>query len=298
MNSSNSTNTINSLSSPYTIRTHIIYISIITILFVICYHDVLQWMYVRFMGGDSYYSHGFIIPFVSGFLIWQKRKELKKQRIEISGWGLLLITIAVLIHILGTILYVFSVSGFSIVFLIFGFSLFLLGKTITRKILFPLIFLIFMFPLPQAFISVISFPMKMLVAKVGADIVTFLGISVYREGFHITIPAGSLLVGNPCSGLRSLIAFLALGSVLAYLSSMPNIRKCLLFFLAIPIAILSNIIRVPILILLSHIWGIEAGSPESFWHDASGVFVFILGLLMLFYTGEALEWKKSEQDIS
>lgn len=269
----------------------IIYISIPLILFITCYYNILGWMYGRYISPDGYYSHGFIIPFISTFFIWKRRDELKEKEIESSWWGLVLIIGSGLIHILGTILYVFSLSGFSIFLLILGISFFIFGKSVTRVILFPLVFLIFMFPLPQAFIGAISFPMKMLVTNVGVWIVSKLGIPAFREGFHITIPAGSLLVGNPCSGLRSLLSFLALGSIYAYLSSMPGIKKWILFSLSIPIALLSNIIRVPILILILHFWGPSASAPGSFWHDASGVFVFVLGLVLLFCSGRLLGWK-------
>jgi exosortase len=243
------------------------------------------------MGADSYYSHGFVIPFISGFLIWRRRNELKETEVQFSYWGLLMVIASALIHIVGTVIYVFSVSGLSIFLWILGTSLFLFGKPITRMIVFPLAFLIFMFPLPQAFIGAISFPMKVLVSKLGAWTISCLGISVLREGFHITIPAGTLLVGNPCSGLRSLISFFALGSIYAYLSDLSNFKKWLLFFLTIPIALLSNAIRVPILILLLHFWGPTASAPDSFWHDASGVAVFIVGLSLLFCMGRFLEWK-------
>ena len=248
------------------------------------------------MNPDSYYSHGFLIPIVSGFLIWQKRRELKEEIPTFSAPGLFLIITGMLAHITGTILYIFSVSGFSILLLIVGFVLFVYGKSITRIIWFPLLFIIFMIPLPLTLITMISFPLKMLVAKMGVEIVRLLSIPVYREGFNITIPAGQLLVGNPCSGLRSLIAFLALGSIFAYLSNISNTRKCVLFLSAIPIAILSNIVRVPILIVISHYWGLAAASVDSFWHDASGIFVFIVGLFMLFYGGRLLEWKRLEID--
>ena len=296
-NSSNSTNPMNPSNPTNPLRTHLIFLTILLLLFAICYYPVLTWMYARYMGADSYYSHGFIIPFVSGFLIWQKREQLKNINMEFSWYGLILIIIAVLIHITGTILYVFSASGFSIFFLVIGISLFILGKKATRIILFPLVFLVFMFPLPTAFLTTILFPMKMLVAKVSVEIVNFLGIPTHREGFYITIPAGTMLVGNPCSGLRSLISFLALGSVFAHISNISNMKKWILFLLAIPIALLSNMVRVPILLLISQYWGLSAAAPDSFWHDASGIFVFIIGLFFLFYAGKLLRWKSSGTDI-
>ena len=131
--------------------------------------------------------------------------------------------------------------------------------------------------------------MKMLVAESGALIASLMGIPVFREGFQITIPAGELLVGNPCSGLRSLISFLALGAVFAYMINISSLKKWVLFLLAVPVALLSNIVRVPILILVSHYWGLEAAAPESFWHGASGILVFILGVFLLFSAGKMLE---------
>ena len=134
--------------------------------------------------------------------------------------------------------------------------------------------------------------MKMLAAKAGVAVVRLLGVSVLRQGFTLTIPAGQLVVGNPCSGIRSLIAFLALGAVLAYLQKASNTRKIILFLLAIPIALLSNMCRVPLLILIDHLWGMKAASPESLLHDATGMFVFVLGFFMLLLGAKVLAWKK------
>ncbi len=267
----NNSNTINYL-----------FLLIIIGLFIIGYYDIFQWMYGRYMGADSYYSHGFLVPFVSGYLIWLKKEELAQVQKKGSWIGLLLIITAVLIHIFGTAIYIFSVSGFSIWILIVGVSLFLYGTEVTRIILFPLLFLLFMFPLPGAIITMISFPLKVLVAQMGAKIASLIGIPLLLEGFVITIPQGDLLVGNPCSGLRSLIAFLSMGSLFAYFSDLSKGRQLFLFLLTIPIAIASNLVRVPILIYWSYKWGLESAAPDTLVHTGSGFVVFILGLLLLF----------------
>jgi len=261
-----------------------------TVLFVALYHSTLLWMYGRYVSAESYYSHGFLIPFVTAYLVWRKREQLRDEAPSFSWLGFAVIVIALMLHVFGTIIYVFSVSGFSIFLLILGLSLFLFGGRITRIILFPLGFMIFMFPLPSAFISVISFPLKLFVAKSGAWIAGLIGIPVYLEGFYISIPTGSLLVGNPCSGLRSLITFLALGSILAYLSPLSLWRRGLILFLAVPTAIVSNVIRVPLLIIISHYWGLEAAMPGGFWHDASGIMVFVIGFFLLISFTRVLEW--------
>ncbi len=270
---------------------NIIGLTVVGLLIAFAYKATLLWMYERYMGADSYYSHGFLVPFVSLFFIYQQKNRLIQTEQKTSMAGLFVLLIALLLHILGTILYIFSISGFSLFFLVIGLSLFLFGTERFKIIWFPLCFLVFMFPLPMAVIGLVSFPLKIFAAKTGVWIVSLLGVPVYGEGFNIFIPAGHLLVGNPCSGLRSLIAFLALGSVFAYMAPLSTVKKWFLFFLSIPIALLSNIIRVPILILVSHYWGLEAAAPDTLVHTGSGVFVFVLGFLLLLSAAKVLEWR-------
>lgn len=250
----------------------------ILIFIILIYRSTYVWLYERYLSADSYYSHGFLIPFVAGGLIWVKRRQLINIRWEYNFWGLILINFALFLHFLSTLVEVFFVSGFSILLLVFSTILFLFGKKLTQKIIFPISFLIFMFPLPSVAINTISFPMKMFVTKSAVFILhTFLNIPLKNEGFQVFFSNGSLTIENPCSGLRSLIVMLALGSILAYLlkASMP--KKILLFLLAIPIAILSNMIRVILLCLGVYIYGNQI--TEGFFHDFTGYLVFIIAFV-------------------
>ncbi|MCP3933654.1 MAG: exosortase [Bacteroidetes bacterium] len=259
------------------------YIIVLILLFSISYYDTIDWMISRYLSSDSYYSHGFLIPFVSGYLIWLKQEELKAVQISTSWFGLGLVILAAVVHLFGTAVYIFSVSGFSVWVLLIGSYLFLFGWGRTKIISIPLLYILFMFPLPLAFITMISFPLKMLVANYSVKLVQLTGIPIFQEGFNIIIPQGTLLVGNPCSGLRSLIAFLALGSLFAYMSSLSIARKWMLFFLSVPAALLSNLIRVPILILWSYKFGLAAAAPDTLVHTGSGIFVFVFGIMLLFF---------------
>ena len=249
---------------------NIVGLSALTILAVFAYREIIQWIYSRYISADSYYSHGFIIPFVVLFLIWQKKKLLICLPQQQSNIGIGLI---------------------SLFLLIIGLVLFLFGKEITKTIWFPLLLLIFMFPMPMAFINLISFPLKIIAAKGGVYLASLVGIPIYREGFNISIPAGRLLVGNPCSGLRSLISFMALGSIFAYLTNLTRTRKLILFSLSIPIALMSNLIRVSILVLTSHYMGLAAAAPDTLIHNGSGILIFIFGLLLMQLSAKVLEWR-------
>lgn len=268
---------------------NIIGLSIISLLIVLGYMPIFRWMYGRYIGADSYYSHGFLVPFVSLYLIWLKRELTAFIPQRQCSAGLVVIIFALILHILGTALYIFVVSGFSLFFLVIGLSLFIFGREITKAVLFPIHFLIFMFPIPEAVISIISFPLKLFAAKAGVWAVSMFGIPVYGEGFNIYIPAGHLLVGNPCSGLRSIIAFMALGSVFSYLTQLSMGKKWILFLSSIPIALVSNIIRVPILILVSHFWGLKAAAPDTFVHVGSGMLAFVIGFILLKFSAKVLK---------
>jgi len=268
----------------------------IIVLFVISYYSTFTWLYERFTGADSYYSHGFLVPLVTVFFIWRKRGKLRTLPQGYSIRGLALVVWALLLHILSIWTHVFFTSGFSILFLVFGLPLFLFGKKITKEILFPLSFLIFMLPLPIKGVNAFSFPLKMYVTKFSVGLVSEMGIPAFRQGFHIYLSNASLTIGNPCSGLRSLISFMALGAIFAYLLKASLGRKVFVFLLSIPIGLFSNMTRVVALTLAANFWGSKTASPGGFFHDFSGIAIFIFGLGLLILFWRLLEWRNLRRD--
>jgi len=265
--------------------------------FIFIYNSTFLWLYERYTSADSYYSHGFLVPLVTVFFIWRKRGKLRTLSQGYSIWGLVIIIWALLLHILSIWAHIFFTSGFSILFLVFGLLLFLFGKEITKEILFPLFFLLFMLPLPLNVISAFSFPLKMYVTKFSLGLVSKMGIPAFRQGFHIYLSNASLTIGNPCSGLRSLISFMALGAIFAFLLKASLGRKIFIFLLAVPIALFSNMTRVVALTLAANFWGSKTASPGGFFHDFSGIAIFVLGLSLLILFWRLLEWKNLRQDI-
>ena len=170
---------------------------------------------------------------------------------------------------------------------IFGFVLHFYGKKVLSKILFPLCFLFFMFPLPLIIIRNISFRMKILAAQISTGVLNNMGLLAIREGSVIKMRHAYVIVDDICSGLRSLISLTALGSIFAYWLKGPMWKKILLFLSTIPIAIVTNVCRVIILSSVSEIWGTKYA--EGFIHDASGFLVFGLAFVMLFAVGKLIE---------
>jgi len=255
-------------------------IALIIILLVAIYAPTFISLSERFLATDSYYSHGFLVPLVSAYLIWRKRKRLKELLpAQPCKSGLVLLAGGLLLHLISTVLKINFGSYFSLLIVLVGLALYLFGKTITRELLFPLAFLIFMLPLPSVIIIAVSFKMKLIAAQLASLAVNLMGIPTTRGGSTIYLPGSFLLVGDPCSGLRSLISLLALGALFTQFISGGLSRKITLFLSSIPLALISNVLRIILLLLVTHIYGKKVAL--GFFHDFSGMLVFVFAFIGL-----------------
>jgi len=262
--------------------------------FIYVYHGTFSWLYERYTNPDSHYSHGFFVPFFSGYLIWRAVKGSKMDVLPASRMGLPLIILALLIHVGSVWTHVFFTSGFSILLLVVGVSLFLFGREFTRRISFALAFLIFMFPLPMGVIDAFSFPLKLKVASMAGVVLDAAGLPFFREGAVFHLARTTLTVDDPCSGIRSLFSLLAVGAWVAYSFKISTWKKVVLFLSTFPIAIFVNVLRVCALILAAQWWGAQWALPEHWFHTASGIGVFAVSLILLFLVEWVLEWKKEK----
>ena len=254
--------------------------SFILLLITTVYYSTFVWLSERFLEPESYYSHGFLVPLVTVFLIWQKRKKLTTISFEPSTLGLILLVSGLLLQLAGVVLEVYLVSLFSLLMIIFGIIFYLFGRKIGKEVLPPLVFLIFMVPIPMFIINYISFPMRQFITRAVVFTLDKFGLPVAQRGFEIIFPSAILSVDTPCGGLKSLITFLALGFLFAYFLSGARKNKIVLFLTAIPIAFVSNYLRVILLSLVAFIYGAKTAT-DGFVHDFSGIMVFAVGFVLL-----------------
>lgn len=267
---------------------------IIGILLCFVYWPTFIWLKNRFLSVESYYTHGFLVPFVVAFLVWQKRDELAKTPVVPMNIGLVILILSLLAHFAAFSFKIYFISGFSIISTLIGLILYLFGKEILFKLTFPIFFIVFMIPLPRVLIIHISFNMKLFVAQIAAYVVNAMGISALRAGSVIHLPNTSLTVGSPCSGLRSLISLTALGSIYAYLVNMSLPRKFILFLTSIPLALFSNAVRVVLLLLVAYVYGSDVATGK--FHDYSGFLVFVIAFLGLKVIGNILSAGKNIEE--
>jgi len=260
---------------------------IIFAVFIFVYWPTFLWMWDRWFVRDSYYSHGILVPFVTAFLIWQKRKVLESTPRESSAWGLRLVILGIVIHFISSLFRVYFSSGFSMLIVLFGLILHFFGRKILDKIVFPISFLVFMIPLPMVVITNISFKMKLFAAQIAAWTLNAIHIPAIREGSMLKMKHSYVIVDDVCSGLRSLISLTALGSIFAYWLKSSMARKIFLFLTTIPIAIITNVFRVIVLSVISEVWGPKYAVGAV--HDITGFLAFGLAFVLLYFVSKLME---------
>lgn len=228
---------------------------------------------------NANYSHGFIIPAISGYMIYTMFDEFRDFKPIPVNWGLALLFLSLVQLVVGKVGSEFFLQRTSLIPLLLGLILFLLGRTYTRKLLLPVFYLLFMIPLPTIIWNKIAFPLQLFASTLTEHVIRLFGIPVIREGNILHLAQTTLEVVDACSGLRSLTAMFALSAALAWFTGYSSVRKLVLFLTAAPIAILANIIRLFITAILAAFFGAEVA--QGFLHDFSGLVTFALGLVML-----------------
>jgi exosortase len=246
----------------------------------------LLWLYLPFLkslildwGTNDDYSHGYFIPFLSAYFIYTLRDELRKIAVKPSNIGLAVLFIGLGQLIIAKIGSEYFLQRTSLIIVLFGLVLFFLGGQYFRKLFFPLAYLIFMVPLPAIIWNKIAFPMQLFASYLTEQVISLLGIPIYREGNVMHLAQTTLEVVAACSGLRSLVTMFALSGALAFLSTLSAKKKWILFFSAAPIAIFANITRLTATALMATKIGAEAA--QGFLHEFSGIVVFLLGMSLL-----------------
>ncbi len=242
------------------------------------------------LGGDWYsdpdFSHGFLVPIMSGYFVWERWDRLKSIPLAPSWWGLGLLACGLAMLVLGSLGAELFLQRSSFIVVLCGLIWTLMGPAMLKNLGLPLAFLLFMIPLPSIILNTIAFPLQLFAAKVASFCLFSLSIPVLREGNIIMLTGTTLEVAEACSGIRSLQALLALGTVYAYLTQERMLARWILVLLSIPIAIAANVIRVSGTGILAEYWGVEAA--QGFYHTFEGWLVFIVAFILLLGAGTLL----------
>ena len=234
---------------------------------------------------DPALSQGMLLPPLALYIAWIYRGQTFSHPAIPDNRGLLLTAAACLTFLLGKFASEFFLMRFSFVILVAGVIWTFWGIRRLRTLIFPILLLATMVPLPVVLYNSLAAPLQLLASDLATRIAQTFGISVFRDGNVIQLAGTSLGVAEACSGLNSLSALIVGSVLLGFLMCSRSITRTLLFALAIPLAIAVNIVRVAGTAVIADY---NQEFAEGFYHSFSGWLVFVAGFGALYLCARAL----------
>ena len=236
------------------------------------------------------YSHGFLVPFFSAYLLYRSWPQAPRKLRWPNPWGLAFLSAGLLIFfVAGQTNYAKEWSqGFSLVISLCGVVV-LLGGWPALKWAWPSIaFLIFMFPLPYRVETLLGSKLQVIAAMASEFVLQTIGYPTYRDGVILHVKDYTLEVARACSGLSMLLTFVALSVAMVLIVRRPWFDKILLLAAAVPVAVLSNVIRISLTGVLYNEAGKRLG--DNVFHDFAGWMMMPFALLILWLGLKVLDW--------
>jgi exosortase len=247
---------------------------------------LIAWLYLPILSrlatqwyDDSNYSHGFLVPLFSLWVLWRDRWRISAVVPQPSLWGLPIMCLGMATLVVGVLGSELFLSRISLLLVIAGLVVFFAGWRCFRIVLFPWAFLFLMIPIPAIALSQITFPLQILASSVAEVALRFLRVPVLREGNVINLPAMQLEVAEACSGIRSLLSLMTLSIIYGFLSDTRTHIRVVLALASVAIAVAANSLRIVVTGLLAENW--DPGKAQGFFHEFSGWLIFLISLLLL-----------------
>ena len=255
-------------------------ITVLSICFLFLYREVLINLARQWRGMDIY-SYGFLVPVISFYLFWVKRKQLARIQVRPSYLcGFLVLLISLFMLLIGNVGGILSLQELTLPLSIAGVVVFLLGFNFLKILWLPIAYLFFMIPIWEEILTGnLHSYFQNFSAQNGAALLKLIGIPAYREGVFITLPNIIFEVARACSGINYLIAVIAISIPLAYLFLKSWVKRIVLICSAILISVLANGVRIGLIGILSY-YGI-GNTVHGPFHLLQGLFVSAIGYTVL-----------------
>jgi exosortase len=235
---------------------------------------------------DDNYSHGFLIAPAAAWMIWERRLSLSGATVRPHSGGIAILCCGLALYVLGSLGAESFVTRASLIAVVAGTVVFVLGWRFLRLVAFPLAFLLLMIPLPAIIFNRIAFPLQLLASQLGVWALRAWQIPVLREGNVLVLSNTTLEVAQACSGIRSLISLLTISLLLGYVARRSGARRFTLALCTIPIAIFANAARVAAAGVTAAYYGPEA--VEGLLHSLSGWVTFTAAVVLLLGADKAM----------
>ena len=237
---------------------------------------------------DDDHSHGLLLPFISLYLLWEKRDEIANaiSESEVSKsyanylLGVFLLLLGGFIFLLGVASKLLFPQWFSLFVVGLGCCMLIFTRRLGLLVFLPFALNYMALPIPRSVIPKLFNPFQVFAAKVSAMTLELLQVPVYLRGNIIEIPGMLLLVEEACSGIRSLISIVTVAMIVCYLVKVPVYMKALLLLFSVFVAVALNVVRVSLTGVLAHFFSPDLAT--GFFHEFSGLVIFVIGLFIIY----------------
>jgi exosortase len=273
-------------------------VGVFAILVFLSFKQMWTFMYAIWFEADSYYSHGVLVPFLAGYLIWNRREAFEKIRINPTLWGLPLVILGLFGAIHGKRIDSQIIHQASFFAFLFGASLFILGKQMTKMLSVPYLFLLFMLPLPPFIFDAYTNQVQVMSSIMANKYLLLMQ-------FATSMPTTSIIqmdhyilnIGIPCAGFKLSISLLTLSLFFIALYQLGWWKNLILLALLYPIAVLMNGLRIAMVGVVGELVWVQQGQESAmYWgqltHDYSGYLFVFIAFLIFFGLARLLGWKQ------
>jgi exosortase len=249
-----------------------------------CRRSLFLWLHSRWVGD---YAYGQFLPLASLVAFWWRRKEIAAAPKRADWRGVPLVAVALALHWVGVLAQQPRISMVGLIVLLWSLPFLLYGYGVARWFLFPCAYLFLAIPLN--FIDSMTAPLRLFATVASAGILNGFGLEVQRVGAGLYSGAGNSFAFNvapECSGLRSLLAMTALMAFYAWYSQKTVLKKWVLFLFCIPVAIVANICRIILVVVVAAFFGQD--TAMGLWHDYSGYPIFLISIALMLFLDQLL----------
>ena len=245
----------------------------LVVLMIWSYWPVIKRLLIYLSASDDY-SYGLIIPLISAYIFYLKWPQVKKRNWQPSWWGLLIMAGGFWLNITGELAADLYIPRLSFVMTLSGLFVLIGGWRLLKLLIFPILLLILMVPLPELVTNKLTMPLQLISSQLATGLLQLAGIPVFRQGNIIDMGTRQMQIVNACSGLRYILSLLALGIIFCYFYQRKPWKILILLFILLPATILANGLRVAAM-------GVYPALLVGFWHAFSGwlIFIFCFGIL-------------------
>jgi exosortase len=254
----------------------------------VAFWELLQTLPALYLDGDGYYSHGILIPFIAGYIVYKRWPEIRSIPVRGSWWAL--VPLAAIFYVLrpATGAVMLSVLSLLMVASILCGIWFVAGLRWAYALSAPVLYLLLGLPVWSMAINSYTNPLQLLSTKVAYWMLGVAQFKPYIDGTTISLNHFILDVGIPCSGLKLTVALAAFSIFFVLVAKLKPWANVVMLALVLPLALAFNGLRIAMIGAVGETWGDAAG--RSF-HDYSGYLMLLVCFFTLFKIARWLGWK-------